>query len=116
MCYYRGVYVVAAVRDIRLKSMNTHFLDEWNLKNLISDDPSASQTAKYFLSQQPNHQYFLLQLIENSSTVKEATSKCFCRGKQCFRQANRTKAGSVYALKVTTFQQCYLVVVACPLP
>lgn len=93
--------------------MKAHFLDEWSLKNFISDDPSASQTAKYFLSQQPNQQYFLLQVVENSSTVKEATSQCLHTGKLCFGQANRARAGLVYALKVTTFKQCYLVVVAC---
>lgn len=46
--------------------MNGHFLDERNFKNYISNDTSASQSKEYFI----------LQMMGNTDTVKEIIGQC----------------------------------------
>lgn len=51
--------------------MNGHFLDERNFKNYISNDTSASQSKEYFI----------LQMMGNTDTVKEIIGQCLYRDK-----------------------------------
>lgn len=97
-------------RTIRIKSTNGHFLDERNLKNYISGDPSTSLSNNrvFYLADDGVHRY----CKGNSWTMS------LYRQTLCFRQANRTKFCYVDVCTQIYHPQaarCYLALLAFPL-